>query len=68
MKHCVSQVNEVKLDKKVLERYLELEAKTREAEGRNVVKTLKAKEEELVDLDTTVRQLEVHHKHCVQQT
>ena len=61
-------MNQVKLDKHVLERYLELEKQIREAEGRNVIKTLKAKEEELNDLSATVKQLDDHYKQCVKQT
>ena len=64
----VYQVKEVTLDKKVLERYIELEKQTRSSEGRNVIKTVKAKKEELEDLNQTVKQLQSHYEQCTKQT
>ena len=58
----------MKLDKKVLERYLNLEKQAHAFEGKNVIKGLKVKKEELADLDQTCKQMEDHYKQCEAQT
>lgn len=64
----VVQVKKVKLDKKILEKYLSLEKQAHALESKNVIKGLAVKQEQFADLDTTCKQLETHYAECVQQT
>ena len=56
------------MDKKVLERYLNLEKQAHAFEGKNVIKGLKVKQEQHADLEQTCRQLEAHYSVCVKRT
>lgn len=56
------------IDKNTLERYVALDKQIHEAESRNSTKALSVKEEQLRDLEKTIKQLQQHYDKCVQQT
>ena len=63
-----SQVKPVQLDRKALERYVQLEKEIHQCEGKNALKALKAKEEQLKEVEDNVSQLQAVYDECVKQT
>jgi putative protein kinase ArgK-like GTPase of G3E family len=64
----VEEASLSKLDKKTLERYLELEASARQMENDNVLKTLAAKEEGLKELEQIIKQQQANYDNLALQT
>ena len=62
------QVKKVKLDKHVLERYLELERQTRHLESKNVLKNYSLKQDQLKQFEANVKEYEENHKELAKQT
>ena len=62
------QVKPVQLDRKALERYIQLEKEIHQCEGKNTLKALKAKEEQLKELEDNVSRLQAIYDECVKQT
>ena len=48
--------------------YISLDQQRHALDSKNVIKGHKVKQEQLADLEMTVKQLEEHHKECVKQT
>ncbi len=62
------EVKAVKVDKSALERYVQLEKEIHASEGKNVLKALRAKEDQLKELEDNVARLQAVHDECVKQT
>ena len=56
------------LDRQALERYVTLEREIHKCEGKNTLKALRAKEEQLKELEDNRQRLEAVFNECVKQT
>jgi len=61
-------MKKVKLDKQILEKYLDLEKQIRQLESKNVLKNYEMKQNQLRDFEDTVKVYEQRHQECIKRT
>ncbi|KAK2167467.1 hypothetical protein LSH36_27g03035 [Paralvinella palmiformis] len=62
------KMKKVKLDKQILEKYLDLEKQIRQLESKNVLKNYEMKQNQLRDFEDTVKVYEQRHQECIKRT